>query len=337
MIASPTFMIVSGMMLGLLYRTHRESFRDIQVKLIDKGLFLLTVGRLLILVAHIPLAGGLNAAFQWGFITDAIGVNIILGSLLIPRVGPAGRIGLGAGAYTLSWAMVYLWHPHTPGWRIFRAVLAGELNPVGPQIYADAFPLLPWFGLYLCSTCLGERLAHQPAADPYRAARHFLRLGVFCGALGVALKLAWVLTRSWHLVARTRPAWEHLLEPGRKLPPAPAYLLFYGGAGLLLAGGLFFAERWRPMDWMLQLASRLGQTSLFVFILQYYVYFSLLVLADPPYSRVWPAYFVATLLVVILGDLFWYRRGFNRLLTVAPVLSPEWILPRAQSRPAPTP
>lgn len=335
MIASPTFMIVSGMMLGLLYRTHRERFRDIQVKLIDKGLFLLTIGRLLILVAHVPLAGGLHAALRWGFITDAIGVNIIVGSLLIPRVGPAGRIGLGAGAFALSWATIFFWHPQNLGWSMLRAALAGELSPSDPMVYADVFPLLPWFGLFLCSTCLGERLADEAATHGRQAAKLFLRLGVVCGALAVALRLGWALSKMWGLVADTSFGWQHLFLPAQKLPPSPVYLLSYGGAGMILTGSLFFAESWRPIDWFLQLTSQMGQTSLFVFIFQYFVYFSFLVMAAPAYSPLWPAYFVGSLLVVVFVDQLWYRKGLNRLLTVVPLLSPEWLLPPTKGGPSP--
>jgi hypothetical protein len=334
MIASPTFMIVSGMMLGLLYRIHRGNFRAIQVKLIDKGLFLLTVGHLLILVATIPLAGGLHAALRIGFITDVIGVSVVVGSLLIPRVSSAGRIGLGAGAYALGWAMILFWHPHALGWSLLRTALAGELSPFDPHVYAYLFPLLPWFGVYLCSTSLGERLADQAAVDESQLARQFLRLGGLSVALGVALKVGLMLFRGRGLAHDADLPWERLAEPGQKLPPAPAFLLVYGGAGLLLIGALFLVQRWRPMGWFLRLTSRMGQTSLFVFILQYFVYFSFFALAALPYSPVWPAYFFVSLLFVVLVDLFWYRHDLNRLLTVRPVLSPEWILPRAEGRSA---
>jgi Heparan-alpha-glucosaminide N-acetyltransferase, catalytic len=337
MIATPTFMIVSGMTLGLLHRTHREDFRSIQVKLIDKGLVLLTVGRLLILVAHIPLAGGLPAVLRCGFVTDAIGVNVVVGSLLIPRLSRAGRMRLGAGAYLLGWAMVLFWHPHALGWSLMRTVLAGELDRFDPHELAYVFPLLPWFGVYLCSTCLGESLADEAALDERRAGRRFLRLGVASVALGVASKFGLLLFGGRGLASDSDLPWELLLEPGRKLPPAPAYLAFYGGAGLLLTGVLLLAQRWPPMDWFLRLTSRMGQTSLFLFILQYFVYFSFFPLAALSYRPFWPAYFFVSLLFVILVDLFWYRHGLNRLLTVRPVLSPEWLLPRPDRRAAPVP
>jgi hypothetical protein len=70
-------MIMSGVMLGYLHRSNANKFQRIQTKLIDRGLFLLTIGHVLIALAHSGVAGGILEAFNWGFITDAIGVSII--------------------------------------------------------------------------------------------------------------------------------------------------------------------------------------------------------------------------------------------------------------------
>src|SRR5512135_1735050 len=60
MIASPTFMLISGIMLGYLYRTHPDDFARIRVNYLYRGLFLLTVGRLIIFGSHIVYAGGVK-------------------------------------------------------------------------------------------------------------------------------------------------------------------------------------------------------------------------------------------------------------------------------------
>src|SRR5437899_12729419 len=52
MVASPTFVTVSGLVAGFLAVTRRNSFADLRRKLIDRGLFLLVVGHLLL-----PFAG----------------------------------------------------------------------------------------------------------------------------------------------------------------------------------------------------------------------------------------------------------------------------------------
>ena len=46
------------------------------------------------------------------------------------------------------------------------------------MVYADVFPLLPWFGLYLLGTCLGERLADLGATDGVSGGPVLPRLGL---------------------------------------------------------------------------------------------------------------------------------------------------------------
>ena len=59
MVASPAFVILSGLMLGFVYRSAPSRFGDLRRKFIDRGLFLLTIGHVLILCAHLPLGRGL--------------------------------------------------------------------------------------------------------------------------------------------------------------------------------------------------------------------------------------------------------------------------------------
>ena len=112
-VASPAFMIISGMMLGYLYRTSGGDFAGIRAKLIDRALFLLTIGRVFILIAHIPAAGGLWAALHWGFMTDAIAFSLIAGSILITLLEPKERILLAVGTFAVSSWLTVSWHPHS--------------------------------------------------------------------------------------------------------------------------------------------------------------------------------------------------------------------------------
>src|SRR5438270_798218 len=50
--ATPTFIILSGLTLGMLYRERGAQFPSLRLKLIDRALFLLVPGHLLILLAH---------------------------------------------------------------------------------------------------------------------------------------------------------------------------------------------------------------------------------------------------------------------------------------------
>jgi uncharacterized membrane protein len=52
MVASPTFVLISGFLLGFLYRIQSGEFGPVRRRMIDRGIFLLTIGHALILLAH---------------------------------------------------------------------------------------------------------------------------------------------------------------------------------------------------------------------------------------------------------------------------------------------
>src|SRR5438067_11359234 len=52
MVASPTFAMLNGLLIGFLYRTAPERFDRLRIKLVDRGLFLLTIGHIVIVGAH---------------------------------------------------------------------------------------------------------------------------------------------------------------------------------------------------------------------------------------------------------------------------------------------
>src|SRR5688500_6240422 len=69
MIATPTFLILSGMVLGVQYHAARGAFARIQARFIDRGLFLLVVGHAAIFLALVRVE-------HWVFVlysTDVIG------------------------------------------------------------------------------------------------------------------------------------------------------------------------------------------------------------------------------------------------------------------------
>jgi hypothetical protein len=61
-----------------------------------------------------------------------------------------------------------------------------------------------------------------------------------------------------------------------------------------------------------------GQASLFVFILQFFVYFTLVHLARPylPFTSAWPVYLVTSMWGIVALGRAWYRRGYRRFVTV---------------------
>ena len=92
--ASPTFMMLSGMMLGLLRVSHGPGLGNMRSRLIDRGLFLLVVGHFVILAGVFPwLKPG--QATRMFFITDTIGLCVAGGALLSPWLGARARLLAG--------------------------------------------------------------------------------------------------------------------------------------------------------------------------------------------------------------------------------------------------
>ncbi|MBD0319797.1 MAG: OpgC domain-containing protein, partial [Gemmatimonadetes bacterium] len=326
MVASPTFMLLSGMMLGLLFHTKRDGFGKISAGLADRGLFMLTAGHLLIMLTCIPRSGSFGQAARLGFITDAVGVAVILGPLVVVRTRAGARLAAALGLYLSGLLLTMAWFPEGALPRAIKQVLAGPY----PEATPNTFPFLPWLGVYLAGTVLGEWLGRcYQAGDARAAERGILKLGAAGVAVAVLCKAAMWTAGSVGLHGLGDPAgWAYqLTSPWRKLPPSPVYLAFFGGAGMLLVGMVLMAERrqlfGRYMDW----ASVLGRNSLFVFIAQFYVYYLGFYYLRLPYTPFWPLYFAASVAGLAMLARVWDERGWNRYLTLRRA-------PAAPSRPA---
>lgn len=313
-IASPTFMTLSGLLLGILYATHRESFAVVRNRLVDRALFLLLVGHALIAVAFSFMGGG--PALHRVFITDAIAVSLIAGSWVIQRLGPGARLALGGALVAGTWACFLAWPLEGESWRHeLQLVLTGAHDPAHRHWN---YSLVPWFGVYLMASALGERVGQRlSAGDPAGGMQLVRAAGVAALAVGGGV-----------MVAHARL--ERLLEPSsgwdgrlialadwdQKFPPGPAYLLPYAGLGLLGLAGLAALERRRAFAWGRRWAMRFGRHSLFLFILQYWVFYGPVRALHPPAPAWWPASFALIVAAMAAAVWAWEARDGGRLLTV---------------------
>jgi hypothetical protein len=134
----------------------------------------------------------------------------------------------------------------------------------------------------------------------------------------MALKFCYLLLIEMHLMSTsTEKDVIHLLTgPFAKMPPSPDYLAVYGGAGLMLLGLLIrhaARPQWAPiMNWL----ALVGRNSLFVFIIQYYVYFVLLHAIRQPPIISWPVLFAASVVAIVAVASWWDRHDGNRFLTL---------------------
>jgi hypothetical protein len=309
MVASPTFAAISGLLIGFLYRTHASGFDRIRIMLADRGLFLLTIGHAVIYWSHpARLAGSL-------FLTDTIGACMIVCPLLVPRIRPRLRLVVSLSAYLASWVVLGSWHPHGLVVTVLKETLFGTLDQ---SVYGYAFPLVPWFSLDFACSALGDRLGVHYASGDSQAMQRLLGWTMACASLAALTLKAAHLAAKYVFHAHVPWLVTILTAPFQKQPPSLVYFLFYGSIGLGLVSMWLLLERrgWAPRARARAVA--LGQASLFVLVMQWYLYFPILaaVRGALPYATAWPAYFIASVLVIILPALLWRRRGYDRFVTV---------------------
>ncbi len=312
--ATPAFIVVSGFVLGYLQSSHTD-FERLRLKLLDRALYLLTAAHLAIAVAHLPGFGG--GAFDIIFMSDVVAISVITGTLVVPVVGGRGRAALGVGLYVGATLLVFGVTPR-PGSasQIVKHFLVGHQPELEESAFAYNFPVLQWLGLYLLSTTLGQRLARSREQGEGTTA--LVRLGLVLTAAGGGLRLLRpVLERLSAAAPRvSRDDLVFLTSPWQKLPPGPAFMLFYGGVAICFVAGCLWLHHLAPDSVALKALGVVGRNSLFVFVLQYYVYYCLVFALHLPYSAHWPLLFAATFLFLVLAAWAWQRIGGARFLTV---------------------
>jgi hypothetical protein len=297
-------MLLSGMMLGLLRAGARGDFAATREKLVDRGLFLILVCHPLIALAHVPALAesGLGVGLFSGneiYVTDTIGVSLIVGALL-PELTARARALLGGALLLTSWIVQVHGTPLGSVSGVLEEMLFGR---IGDQVLGYSFPLVPWFGVYLLGSTFGTALAEARARrDAEAPARLAFRTSA--GLLGVVFlaKLAQVYLKRHGGAgdAGTHARLLDLLSVGGKVPPSAGYLFFYGAVALALIGWLLRVEL-RGRAGLLErfpalgALATLGRTSLVMFVAQFFLYFTAVrVLPRPPLWTA-PLYGAATI------------------------------------------
>jgi len=296
MFASPAFISISGATMGILYRTRGERFHQTRWHFIRRGLFLLTLGRALVLIAHVSLAGGWEEALRWGFMTDAIGLCLLLGPTFVEALRCHQRALLGLAIYSVSWIIILAWTPVEPFAGVVKEFLFGPFQPAS-RFFKDVFPLLPWLGFFLVGTSLGEQLGNSLVEGKHeRLMRTTLLTGLV--ALGGSIALFGLRTLQERVLGGASLELHLLLSPLLKLPPGPVYFLFYSGSAFVLLWSLMRFQHLGPVEKYSSIVEVLGRNSLFVFIVQYFVYFTLFALVAFGPKILWPVYFVLSAITI---------------------------------------
>ena len=315
-IASPTFVTVSGLVAGFLAVTRSGSFTQLRHKLIDRGLFLLIVGHVVLAFSGALAGRGFAHAYTVGYITDVVGFAVVVGPWLVTVLKPKPRLLLAAAVFATSWLAVFFWDPSG------SLAVAAKQYLIGISHLEDStrgdFPVLPWFAVYLTGTVIGERLGEFYRANRPQVGHLMLaKLGAAALTLGVAAKVALHAIRvTWPTLEHAHPLLMFSVSSYQKFPPGPVYLVLFGGAGMLMVAGILEAGRRGIQPFLLNQLRQIGLASLFVYILQFYVYVVLVRSLRFPYSPFWPFLFLLSIVFLARAAAVWNAKDGNRFLTV---------------------
>lgn len=320
MIASPTFIFLSGAILGYLTRLNRDDPGPLRIQLADRGLFLLTITHLVIDGAHYPRFHSWSDAEHALFMTDTIGASLLLGLAVLPRTTARVRLQLSGALYLAGWALVLLWHPEQRAAQLFKEVFFGSTNQYTDV--AQNFPLIPWFSVYLAATVLGERVAEaSDGGGLERIGWRLLSTGPRWIVAALAVKGVYLICRPtmWSSYEAMPPVWRDLYDlttPFDKYPPGPTYLLAYGGLALVLVGVVIVLSERRLVSRLIEAAAVVGRASLFIFVLQFYLYYLLVPVLPVPHRWLMIPYFVASIGVLWCAAWGWNSIRGNRFFTL---------------------
>lgn len=328
-IASPTFVVVSGLVAGFLAVTNRGEFPHLRRKLLDRGIFLLVVVHAILTLATPSGRMDPVAAYRASFITDALAIAIMVGPWLVSAISAVARSFAGVTLFALNWWAIINWDPTGPGLTAIKHYFVGVTNTAdGLPTYV--FPVIPWLAVYVLGTVLGGWLGRRYAArDTLSAHRLLAQIGAIGILIAIALRGAtWLLrTKGPDFVTLHQNVFL-VLSPYTKFPPGPAYLAFFGGTGLLLLATVLEAERRGKLSLVMRQLRQLGRASLFVFVLQFYLYANVLKALHLPYTIFWPLIFLFSLILLAQAAALWNGIEGNRFLTVGLTWALERLGPR---------
>lgn len=332
--ATPNFLLMSGLACG--YQLARVPGVATVARIVDRGLFVLLIG-------HVLIAGSLvyitppGTAFQQVMITDTIGLLLCL-TPLFRHLGPSAAVATGLAIFVCSSVFGLAWHPVSPAGIALGGALL-DVRAAVPTQKAWVAPTVQYFGIFIVGLGIGKLICRHRGTERERSLSQRL---LWCGAgamlAGVALNGIAHVVRPVLLHHFADAGWvEVLLEAlnvRRKNPPGLAYALFYGGAGIALVGALGLLTRRDTSVYTraARIVAVVGRASFVSYVAQQW-----LIDFVPMWLnfQTWltPRVSIAYLVLVVLATLaiaeVWDRYNGNRHLT----LGLKWVF-AAPARPA---
>jgi uncharacterized membrane protein len=323
MVASPTFLLLSGAMLGLLQLRRAGELPALASRLFHRGLFVLVVGHLIISgassFAHDKSYMGV--VLDRVYITDVVGICL----MLLPRI-TAGRgvrplLATGIAMYLAALLISYMWQPVNGAAIVGEQMFLGRHGHIGRQLMAYASPIIPYIGVYIAGIGLGSYLDRVAGgAIEARESRRIVLVALCMVFVAVCAKAGWILAHG-DMSTPAGVVVHELTAPFQKDPPGPTYLLTFAGLGILAMCAFFWMERRRPGSLPVRAFAVLGQSSFFVFVLQFYIFGPMAVHADTFGGRWWWLSYLGAMLGIWLLALAWRRVRGNRIFDVTYLLT----------------
>jgi uncharacterized membrane protein len=312
MVASPTFLLVSGITLGYAHRQSPAAFTHFKAKLRERGVLLLTVAHWLMVPSFFYMAPSTHQALRVLPITDTIGVCLLIGPPLVERFTRRSRLLIGAGVLLATWLIILTSAAH-PGsaLRVIEGALFGvERDPW----WFYSFPVVPWFGLYVIGSVIGEEISFLASEKRHDFSWTFVKWAGAFTVCAIVLELASVLLITLAPERTTLVNEVSLVtNPYLKYPPAIGYFLTYSATGLIMAAITARVVESGYFQSITRRAAELGRSALPIFVVQSYLYYYIELHVLPP-RHFWPLYFLGTLGVVYLTARVWLAAGGNALL-----------------------
>jgi hypothetical protein len=289
------------------------------VTLIDRGLFVLLTGHFLLNLDDLQSV----ELEQWIFgrvtVTDAIGICLMCAVALYRlRAGVLAILGLALAF--LSWPIAMTQTFESPLARYLGAALFDMRSEA--SAFVDA-AVVPYLGVFIVGMALSKASHALLVHGEFRRVAKRLAITGGLALCVVALALmTWFTLKHLDLTsmdpelsALARKA----LDPRSKLPPGPAYLLFYGGCGLLMTAWCLLAKPRVLMGPFVEWASTIGRASLMCFILQDWLLKlvpHLFRFDEVASITFWLVYFCGTVAIVHWVASRWDAHRANRFLTL---------------------
>jgi uncharacterized membrane protein len=315
-IATPTFLLLSGFVAAYVLSSSRSHAR---ATLVDRGLFVLIVGHFLLDWSDVRFTDAAHWIFGRVTVTDAIGICLIT-SVVAFRLSARALATLGAALCLAAWPIAMLAAPETEIARYVGAALFDLRSEANAMIDAA---VIPYMGVFLVGMALSKRSHESIRSGRFeRIARDLAGIGTIAIAVVIVGIVGWMLAKTLQWTPddpATAEILRRTLDPRSKMPPGPAYLLFYGGCGLLVAASCLIAKPRAIMEPIVKWAATIGRASLMSFVVQ--DWFFRFVPSVAGYESVtsvafWLSYLVVIVLIIHRIAAAWDSIGANRFLTV---------------------